>query len=170
MDNRKKNGVQMFRQSVAVALAIAVFTTSAMAGISTDKVAYRGGSVTTLKQGDERKFTLDGDAFKVLAGGHTVAIPYDKIQSIEYGQKAGRRIGAAVAMTILVTPLGLLMLASKKRKHIVTLTWQDANERNEGAVFEFGKNAIRGALAALEARSGKQIEYESEDAKKNIGR
>lgn len=160
----------MMKQFTAAVLSVAIFTTSAQAGISTDKVAYRGGSVTTLKQGDERKFSLDGDAFKIFAGGHTVAIPYEKIQSVEYGQKAGRRIGAAVAMTVLVTPLGLLMLASKKRKHIVTLTWQDANGRSEGGVFEFGKNAIRGALAALEARSGRQIEYESEDAKKNIGR
>ena len=160
----------MYKQFTAAVLSVAIFTTSAQAGISTDKVAYRGGSVTTLKQGDERKFALDGDSFRIFAGGHTVAIPYEKIQTIEYGQKAGRRIGAAVAMSVLVTPLGLLMLASKKRKHIVTLTWQDANGRNEGGVFEFGKNAIRGALAALEARSGRQVEYESEDARKNIGR
>lgn len=160
----------MFKQFTAAVLTAALFTTSAQAGISASKVAYRGGSVTTLKQGDERKFTLDGDAFRILAGGHTVAIPYESIRTIEYGQKAGRRIGAAVAMTVLITPLGLLMLASKKRKHIVTLTWQDANGRNEGGVFEFGKDAIRGALAAMEARSGRQTEYESEDAKKNIGR
>jgi hypothetical protein len=30
--------------------------------------------------------------------------------------------------------------------------------------------AIRPALATLEARTGKTIEYESEDARKNIGR
>jgi hypothetical protein len=160
----------MTKQFIAAVLTLAIFTTSATAGIATNKVAYRGGSVTTLKQGDERKFALDGPAFRIFVDKATVAIPYDKIQTIEYGQKAGRRIGAAVAMTILVTPLGLLMLASKKRKHIVTLTWEDGPNQNQAAVFEFGKNGIRGALAAMEARSGKQVEYETEDARKNLGR
>jgi hypothetical protein len=40
----------------------------------------------------------------------------------------------------------------------------------EGVVFEVGKDAIRPILTALEARTGRQVEYESEDARKNIGK
>ena len=36
-------------------------------------------------------------------------------------------------------------------------------------VLELGKDVTRGTLFTLQTRSGKEIEYESEDAKKNIG-
>ena len=89
--------------------------------------------------------------------------------SVEYGQKAGRRVGAAIATAILVVPLGLALLLSHKRKHIVTIAWT-VDGHNEAAAFELGKGDIRAALTTLEARSGRKIEYESEDARKNIGR
>jgi hypothetical protein len=101
--------------------------------------------------------------------GASIRIPYAAITSIEYGQKAGRRLGAAIATTILVSPVGLALLLSHKRKHIVTLMWTVAEGKNEAAVFEVGKSAIRPALTALEARTGKKVEYESPDARKNLG-
>ena len=52
---------------------------------------------------------------------------------------------------------------------MITIAWT-VNGKNEPAVFEFGKDAIRTTIATLEARSGKKFEYETEDAKKNIGR
>jgi hypothetical protein len=61
-----------------------------------------------------------------------------------------------------------LCCSRTKRKHIVPIGWNDGH--NQAAVFEVGKNAIRPALETLEARSRKKVEYESEDAKKNIGR
>jgi hypothetical protein len=41
---------------------------------------------------------------------------------------------------------------------------------NEAAVFEVGKDVIGQTPAALEARTGKKVEYESENARKNIGK
>ena len=41
------------------------------------------------------------------------AIPYDQVADLEYGQKAGRRVGAAIATTILISPAGLMLLFSK---------------------------------------------------------
>ena len=38
--------------------------------------------------------------------GKTLRIPYDKIVDVEYGQKAGRRVGTAVATTVLLGPIG----------------------------------------------------------------
>jgi len=141
--------------------------TPVFAGIDSDKAAYRGGSIQ-LKGGTEAHFELIGDAFTFQTKDPLV-IPYGQIQTIEYGQHAGRRIGAAVGLTVLAGPIGLLALASKKRKHMVSLTWL-ADGKTEAAVFEFGKDGIRPALKTFEARSGKPVEYESEDAKKNIGR
>jgi hypothetical protein len=71
------------------------------------------------------------------------------------------------ATTILVSPVGLLALMSKKRNHVVTIGWTvDGN--NEAAVFELGKSVTRPAIAALEARAGKGIDYESEDAVRRL--
>jgi hypothetical protein len=89
-------------------------------------------------------------------------IPYKTIQSLEYGQKAGRRVGVALA----VSPL---FLFSKKRKHFLSIAYLDEQGQKQGAVFELAKGTVRSALSTFETRSGKQIEYESEDAKKHAG-
>jgi hypothetical protein len=161
--------MKFIRQFTALAVSLTI-TTAAFAGVGADRAVYLGGTITT-KTGDEGTFDLSGTEHAVfhLKKVSDVRIPYAAVTSIEYGQKAGRRVGAAVAMTVLVSPVGLVMLASKKRKHIVTIGWT-VDGKNEAAVFELGKGAIRPALATLEARTGKKIEYESEDARKNIGR
>ena len=95
------------------------------------------------------------------------SIPYSQIIDIEYGQKAGRRVGAAVATAILISPVGLFLLFSKKRKHFVTIGYKDNDGKEQVAVFELGKDIIRTTLSILEARSGKKIEYQDEEAKKS---
>lgn len=161
----------MFKQFISGIVCLAVLQTSLYAGIAPDKAVYRGGTVAA-KIGDEAKFSLVGDSFTFGADkkGPKVVIPYEKITSIEYGQKAGRRIGAAVGLAVLAGPIGFLALMSKKRNHMVSLTWRNDDGRSQGAVFEFGKDSIRPALNAFEAGSGVAVEYETEDAKKNIGR
>lgn len=158
------------KKLIALALCMTL-ASSAFAGISSDKAAYRGGTVAGLAEGKEAKLDLsNADALRFKTKGYTLVVPYAQVQTIEYGQKAGRRIGAAVATTILVSPIGLAMLLSKKRKHMVTLSWLNAEGKTDAAVFELGKDAIRPALATLEARTGKQVEYETPEAKANIGK
>jgi hypothetical protein len=149
----------------------------AFAGIGSKQAAYFGGStkdadfpgakgevVGTLEAGNNDKLIFRHN----LGGkGKTFEIPYDKFIDIEYGQKAGRRVGASIATAILLTPLGLFMLFSKKRKHYVTIGYYDADGREQVAVFELGKDIIRTTLPILEARSGKKIEYQDDEAKKS---
>jgi hypothetical protein len=158
------------KKFTACILTVTLFSAAAFAGIDSDKAAYRGGTLP-VPVGAEAKFDLtDPSAFRFLSKKSPAEISYNRIQTIEYGQKSGRRIGAAIGWTIAVGPLGLLALASKKRKHMVSLTWQNEAGKNEAAVFEFGKDGIRAALKTLEARSGKAIEYETEEAKKDLGK
>jgi hypothetical protein len=98
------------------------------------------------------------------------SIPYGQITSLEYGQKAGRRIGATIGWG--VTTLGvaaLPMLLSKMRKHYFTVDYKDSDGANQGVVLQLGKDITRATLTLFEARTGKQIEYESEEAKAHIG-
>ena len=91
----------------------------------------------------------------------TVEIPYDRVVSLEYGQKAGRR----VAVAVLVSPFALF---SKKQKHYLTITYNDENGKEQAGVFELGKDAASGAtLTVLQVRTGKDIEYQDEEARKS---
>ena len=91
--------------------------------------------------------------------GASVVIPYSAITSLEYGQKAGRRVGAA----ILVNPL---LLFSKKRKHFFTIAFKDKDGKEQAVVLELGKDIVRTTLTIVETRSGKEIEYQDDDARK----
>lgn len=157
------------RQRIIGAVLVLAIASAAFAGIDSKKAMYRGGSLP-VEQGKEAKLDTTGTSLRFLDKKTPFEIPYDKVKTIEYGQKAGRRIGAAVATTILVSPVGLAMLLSKKRNHMLTVTWLGENGKTEAAVLECGKDIIRPVIKTLEARSGKSVEYESEDAKKNLGR
>ena len=160
--------MKRIQRTIALALCIAI-AAPAFAGIGSGTAAYRGGTLPA-KDGSEGRLELTDRTNAVYrTGKQRYEIPYTGVTSIEYGQKAGRRVGAAIATAVLVSPLGLALLLSKKRKHMVTIAWT-VDGKGESAVFELGKDAIRPALAALEARTGKQVEYESEDARKNVGR
>jgi hypothetical protein len=129
------------------------------AGVSGGKAMYVGGTVVDLKQETEGTFSaadVKELVFQYKKGKFTV--PYDRVDSLEYGQKAGRRVGLAIG----VTPIALL---SKKRRHFLTLNYKDADDKEQAAVFELGKNIVRVTLSSLEARTGRKIEYQDEEAR-----
>lgn len=98
------------------------------------------------------------------------AIPYKQITSLEYGQKAGRRIGATIGWGATTLGLAALpLLLSKKRKHYLSIVWVGDDGSNEGVVLELGKDITRPVLKTFEVRSGQKIEFESEEAKKHLG-
>ncbi len=131
------------------------------AGLGSDKTMYIGGTVPALKEGTEgRSSTQDEKIFVFTYKGGELKIPYDRVNDLEYGQKAGRRLGLAIA----VSPLALF---SKKRRHYLTIGYQDENDKQQAAVFELGKNVVRVTLASLEARTGRKIEYQDEEARKS---
>jgi hypothetical protein len=147
-----------------MALFLAVFLLSelpASAGLGGDKTMYVGGTVNSIRQGTEGKSSAaDEKIFIFEYQGGKLTISYERINSLEYGQKAGRRVGMAIALS----PLALF---SKKRKHFLTIGYLDDSDKQQAAVFELGKNIVRVTLATLEARSGRKLEYEDEEARKS---
>jgi hypothetical protein len=156
---------------------ILLLNSIALAGLDSKKAAYQGGTTKDkdfpgakeavegmLNTADENELKFE---YKLNKASRVYAIPYKQILDIEYGQKAGRRVGAAVATAILLSPVGLFLLFSKKRKHFVTIGYKDNDGKEQVAVFELGKDIVRTTLPILEARSGKKIEYQDEEAKKS---
>lgn len=149
----------------------------AYAGLGGKKAAYQGGTTKdkdfpgakesvegTLDTADETHLKF---AYKLNKTERVYAIAYKDMIDLEYGQKAGRRVGAAIATAILLSPVALFLLFSKKRKHFVTIGYKGEDGKEQVAVFELGKDIVRTTLPILEARSGKKLEYQDEEAKKS---
>lgn len=133
------------------------------AAVRGDEAMYVGGTMTNVPDKTEGRLDLtDEKAAKFTSKKGSFSFAFTQITSIEYGQKAGRRVGVALA----VNPL---FLFSKKRKHFVTVGFTDEKGGKQGAVLEIGKGKVRGVIATMETRSGKAVEYESEEAKKHVG-
>jgi hypothetical protein len=86
-------------------------------------------------------------------------IPYEKVNTLEYGQNVSRRYAAAV----LISPM---LLLSKSHKHFVTLGYVDADGKQQALVLRVEKGDIRAVLTGLEARTGRRVEYQDNEARK----
>ena len=146
-----------------VLVVVLISLSPVAAAVRGGEAMYIGGTLSSIPEKSGGRLDLsDTSSARFTWKKVGVSIPYDKISSLEYGQKAGRRIGVAV----VVNPL---FLFSKKRRHYVTIGFADEQGKQQGAVFELSKGTVRSALATLESRSAKKVEYESEEAKKNLG-
>ncbi len=150
------------KRFIATAVLCAVFLEPlAFAGIGHDVTMYVGGTENQIKDGTEgRSSEKDEKNFLFTYKGGSLTVPYEQVNDLEYGQKAGRRVGLAIA----VTPLALL---SKKRKHFLTVGWKDDQDKQHAAVFELGKEIVRTTIVTLEARTGRKVEYEDDEARKS---
>ena len=144
---------------LVVALAVSGLTTQLYAGVPSRKALYRGGTLALVESTRGEMSTLDPVLFSFTHKHGDLRIPYEQVNALEYGQKAGRRLGLA----IVVSPLFLL---SKKRKHYLTINFVDDDGHQQAAVFELGKKIVRTILAGLEARTGRKVEYQDEEARK----
>ena len=88
----------------------------------------------------------------------TLHVPYDQVNTLEYGQHVGRRYAEA----ILFSPLFLL---AKSRKHYLTVFYKDANGRQQAVVLQVDKGEVRALLPELEAKTGRRVEYTDDEAR-----
>ncbi len=126
-----------------------------------DSAMYVGGTTSIEENTKGRIDTSDTARMFFNSKKGQIDISYGSILTLEYGQKAGRRVGVALA----VSPLALF---SKKRKHYLTIGYTDASGNRQGAVFEIAKGRVGTVVRVLETRSGKTVEFESEEARKHF--
>jgi len=142
-------------------LCLIFFEFAAFGGLGSDKTAYIGGTENQIKDGTEGTSSArDEKVFIFEFKGGKLEIPYDQVDDLEYGQKAGRRLGLALA----ISPW---LLLSHKRKHFLTVGWKDAQEKQHAAVLELGKSVVRTTIATLEARTGKKVDFQDDEARKS---
>ena len=124
-------------------------------------VHYVGGTLSqlpaktsgTLQIGDEEAFTFS-------TSKTAVKVRYRDVNMLEYGQRVSRRYLEAV----IISPVFLL---SKRRAYFLTVGYTDASGKQQAMVFQVSGKEIRPVLVSLEARSGRKVEYQDDEARKS---
>ena len=131
-----------------------------LAGDPGGRAQYIGGTVADLPSKSEGNiYTTDEEVLLFRSKQVSVRIPYDKINTIEYGQRVNRRYVAA----ILISPV---LLLAKKRNHFLTVGYTDDQGRQQAMVFQVHKGEVRSVLVSLEAKTGRKVEFQDDEARK----
>lgn len=132
----------------------------ALAGDPGGRARYMGGTVAGLPSKSEGTLNVtDEDILLFRTKTLSVRVPYGRISTLEYGQQVSRRYASA----ILISPL---LLLAKKRKHFLTVGYTDERGEPQAMVFEVAKGAVRSVLVSLEAKTGRRVEYQDEEARR----
>jgi hypothetical protein len=142
---------------LAAWLAFALLTPAASTG---NKVSYVGGTITGVSGHSHAQINVaDPAALSLQLKNKAISIAWDDVTTIEYGLHVDRRYIEAV----LISPLFLM---AKKRSHFVTIGFTDDDGQHQAVVLEVGKDDIRQLLVSLEAKSGRRVEYQDDEARK----
>lgn len=135
---------------------------SMLGGIGSRDTVYVGGTLPSIKAGTEgRSSTGDDKAWLFTYEGGQLAIPYQRISRLEYGQRAGYRVALAI---VALNPAAAFV---KKKRHFLTINFTDDARTEGAAVFELGKDIIQSSLQALQARSARPVVYTDKGARKD---
>jgi hypothetical protein len=151
--------VQTIQKSFAL-LACVAFVHAAIAAETQAgyTVKYSGGSLPTVKGGQDLKLFLSQNAISLNNNNKTeaVSIPVNAITEISYGQEVHRRIGTAAGLAVISLGIGALVAFSKSKKHYVGVVWDAGDGKRGGIVLQADKNEYRGLIAGLEGVTGKK--------------
>lgn len=124
------------------------------------RAEYIGGTINAIPQGAGGVIKTSDPEYLVFSTRQsTLKVLYQRVNLVEYGQKVSRRY----ALAILISPVFIL---SKKRKHYLTVGYTDDEGQQQALVFHVDKEHIRAILASMEARTGRKIEFQDEEARK----
>ena len=145
---------------VILILALALLCSPCEAARPGSAVEYLGGTLVSLNPRTMGwLITTDSDSLVFNSRNSVIRVPYDRINQLEYGQKVDRRVWEAV----LLSPLFVLL---KKRDHYVTVGFELEDGRQQALLFRVNKDDVRGLLVSLEARTGRKIAYQDNEARK----
>jgi hypothetical protein len=158
MERIAANGYPMNMKRALVALL--VLAPLLQAGDNGSRVLYVGGTVAGVPSKSNGRIELDrDDAMTLNLRERSIHVDYQSVNTLEYGMRVSRRYMEAV----LISPV---FLVAKRRTHFLTIGYTDAEGRQQAVVLQVGKDEIRPLLVSLEARTGRKIEFQDEEARK----
>jgi hypothetical protein len=145
------------RRTFAVLLALSSLL---QAGGQGNRVLYVGGTVAGVPSHSNGEIDVRGEnALSLHLRDKAISVAWSDVSNIEYGLHVDRRYLEA----LLISPLFLI---AKKRSHFVTIDYVDSEKKQQAVVLEVGKGDIRQLLVSLEARTGRRVEYQDDEARK----
>ena len=147
-------------RGVSLLVLFALVGCLAIAGRPGSAVEYMGGTLSSLSPRTTGWLvTTDSASMVFYSKKSVIRIPYERINQIEYGQKADRR----VLEGILLSPLFVL---TKKRDHYVTVGYETEDGQQQALLFRVEKDDVRALLVSLEARTGRKVSFQDDEARK----
>ena len=141
-------------------LALLALSPLLQTGGSGSRVLYVGGTVAGVHNKSDARLELSQDEILTISfRDNSIRVPYKDVNTLEYGMRVSRRYMEAV----LISPI---FLVAKRRTHFLTIGYSDSNGKQQALVLEVGKDEIRPLLVSLEARTGRTVEYQDEEARK----
>jgi hypothetical protein len=130
------------------------------AGDTGSRVLYVGGTVAGVPNKSVVRIEISrDDSLQVNLRSSSFLIPYKDVNTLEYGLRVSRRYVEAA----LISPVFLL---GKKKVHFLTIGYTDQEGKQQAMVLQVGGGEIRPLLVSLEARTGRRIEYQDDEARK----
>ena len=141
-------------------LALLALSLLLQASGSGSRVLYVGGTVAGVSEKSSGRIELSrNDSMTLNIRDRSIEVSYQNINTLEYGMRVSRRYMEAV----LISPV---FLVAKRRTHFLTIGYADSNGKQQAVVLQVGKDEIRPLLVSLEARTGRAVEYQDEEARK----
>jgi hypothetical protein len=109
----------------------------------------------------------NGNGLEVRISKQDLRIDYGSIQSFEFGQKVGSRVGTAILLSAVTLDPWPMVLMRKRVRRFLTVGFVE-NGTPQALVVELPKYSSRALILELELRSGKKVEYESPKAASNV--
>lgn len=155
-----KSSQLVFPATFAPVLLMFVLSPLLQAGESGSRVKYMGGTVAGVaNKSSARLETAEEDGLRFSTARTSVLVPYKDVNTLEYGLKVSRRYVEAA----LISPVFLL---GKKKTHFLTIGYSDQNGAQQAMVLQVEGSDIRPLLVSLEARTGRRVEFQDEEARK----
>ena len=150
---------KLYLRACVAALTLSLAPLSG-AGPEAGKAVYVGGTVAAIPRKSGLRVDLTApDALSLRLSHSAISVPYRDINTLEYGMRVSRRYVEA----LLISPM---FLVAKRRSHFLTIGYEDAEGHQQAVILEVGKDGIRPLLVSLEARTGRRVEYQDEEARK----
>jgi hypothetical protein len=132
----------------------AVLALPLLAAVRSSVVEYVGGTLN-IPQGSQGALEVTNTQALLFArGSESYNIPYSAISSMEWGDHVGRRNESVNARMVMAAPFQMW----KKRPQYLTLSFREGGD-NQVAIFTLTEENLRVLTPALEARTGKKMEY-----------
>ena len=143
------------------ALLLLLALTLPAAAVEDGQAMYSGGTVSALTAGlVGRLNTTSETSLTFEYGSNKLVVPYAAIESFQYSTEVTHHLGVLPAIAVA-------LLKQRERRHFFRISYRDANNVSQVAIFEVPKRMPRTLQSVLQARASQRCRPYSPRAGRN---